>query len=79
VTTHREKQLLDHVTEHVRVAGVVPTYREIQRAMNYKSVNSVATLIDSLIKQGVLRRQRGKYMKQNIVLTGQCPACGRGP
>ena len=79
MTTHREKQLLDFIVGYVRTTGTVPTYQEMTVGMGVASKSSIATWVDRLIKQGVLRRQRGKYMKQNIVLTGQCPACNRGP
>jgi SOS-response transcriptional repressor LexA len=77
VTTHREKQLLDFIVGYVRTTGTVPTYREMATGMGMASKSSIATWVDRLIERGLLRRQRGKYMKQNIVLTGQCPVCGR--
>jgi SOS-response transcriptional repressor LexA len=52
--TRAQKALLDYVASFITENGYSPSYREIQAGMNYGSLASVATHVDSLVKRGHL-------------------------
>ena len=78
MTSRREKQLLDYIEQHIRITGIAPTYAEMAHGIGLKSKSSIARLIEQLIERSLIRRQHGKHARRSIVLTGRCPACGRG-
>lgn len=55
-STKRQKELLEFVDMFIKEHGYGPSYREIMRALGYKSVSTVATHIDGLIAKGYLRK-----------------------
>lgn len=44
--TKKQKQMLDFIDGFIKGNGYSPTYREIMRALGYKSVSTVAKHID---------------------------------
>lgn len=52
--TKKQKLLLEFIGSFIAQHGYSPSYREIMRGMNYKSVSTVATHIDSLVARGHL-------------------------
>jgi len=51
-----QRTLLDFIEQFVRQHGYGPSYREIMRGLDYKSVSTVATHIDGLIAKGQLKK-----------------------
>ncbi len=52
--TKKQKELLDFIDGFIKGYGYGPSYREIMRALDYKSVSTVATHVDGLITRGWL-------------------------
>lgn len=57
--TERESALLTLVAGCIGATGLQPTYRQIQKAMGYKSTNSVAGIIHQLLMKGVVWETTG--------------------
>ena len=53
----RQQELLSFVDGFIKGNGYGPSYREIMRALGYKSVSTVAIHIDGLIAKGYLARR----------------------
>lgn len=64
----RQQELLSFVDGFIKGNGYGPSYREIMRALDYKSVSTVATHIESLITKGYLAR-RDKSARSLEVVT----------
>ena len=58
--TKKQKILLDFVDEFIRSHDYSPTFREIMRALGYKSVSTVAKHVDNLVVLGHLEKQDGR-------------------
>lgn len=54
--TKKQRELLGFIDGFIKGNGYGPSYREIMRALDYKSVSTVATHIDGLIARGYLRK-----------------------
>ena len=52
----RQKEILEFITAAVDQRGVVPSYREIGRALDIRSTNAVSDHIKALIRKGYLER-----------------------
>lgn len=50
----KQRELLQFIDGFIKGYGYGPSYREIMRALNYKSVSTVATHVDNLISKGHL-------------------------
>lgn len=48
----KQRELLQYLDSFIKGYGYGPSYREIMRALNYKSVSTVAIHIDNLIAKG---------------------------
>lgn len=55
--TKKQQELLEYVTDFIREHDYGPSYREIMRALDYKSVSTVATHINGLVAKGFLNRR----------------------
>ncbi|SRR6266550_1055805 len=53
----KQQELLMYIEGFIAAHGYGPSYREIMRALNYKSVSTVATHVDNLIDKGHLRKR----------------------
>jgi len=53
----RQQELLSFVDGFIKGNGYGPSYREIMRALGYKSVSTVAIHVDALIAKGYLARR----------------------
>lgn len=53
----KQKELLAFIDSFISGHGYGPSYREVMRALDYKSVSTVATHIDNLIVKGFLRKR----------------------
>ena len=55
--TKKQQELLQFVIGFIREHDYGPSYREIMRALDYKSVSTVATHINGLVAKGFLQRK----------------------
>ncbi len=53
----KQKELLGFIDNFISGHGYGPSYREVMRALDYKSVSTVAIHIDNLITKGFLRKR----------------------
>jgi repressor LexA len=53
----KQRELLTFIEGFIAQHGYGPSYREVMRALNYKSVSTVAIHIENLIKKGHLRKR----------------------
>lgn len=52
-----QQHLLEYIAQFVRQHGYGPSYREIMRALDYKSISTVAIHINGLVAKGSLKKQ----------------------
>lgn len=57
--TPRELALLTYAAGVIDASGVQPTYRQQQEVFGYKSLNSIAEIIRSLRRKGVIWQTSG--------------------
>lgn len=53
----KQRELLTFIDGFIAQHGYGPSYREIMRALDYRSVSTVAVHVDNLIKKGHLRKR----------------------
>lgn len=58
--TKKQKILLDFIDGFIKGNGYSPTLREIMRALEYKSVSTVAKHVDNLVAAGMLDKRDGE-------------------
>ncbi len=68
-STKRQKELLTFVDSFIQGHGYGPSYREIMRALGYKSVSTVAVHIDGLMTKGYLRKRDRSARSLEVVTT----------
>ena len=56
-STRKQQELLHFIDGFIKGNGYGPSYREVMRALGYKSVSTVAIHIDGLIARGYLRKR----------------------
>ena len=66
-TTKKQRELLNYLAEFIEANNYAPSYREVMKALNYKSVSTVAHHIDSLITQGYLSKRDNSARSLEIV------------
>lgn len=67
--TKKQQELLQFVADFIKQHDYGPSYREIMRSLDYKSVSTVAVHIDALIAKGYLRRQDKSARSLEVVTT----------
>ncbi|MES2876010.1 MAG: hypothetical protein V4678_00915 [Patescibacteria group bacterium] len=65
----RQQELLSFVDGFIKGNGYGPSYREIMRALGYKSVSTVAIHVDNLIAKGYLARRDKSARSLEVVTT----------
>lgn len=65
----KQRELLSYIDGFITGHGYGPSYREVMHALNYRSVSTVATHIENLIKKGHLRK-RDKSARSLEVVRG---------
>lgn len=65
----KQQELLSFVDGFIKGNGYGPSYREIMRALGYKSVSTVAIHIDGLIAKGYLARRDNSARSLEVVTT----------
>lgn len=63
----RQRELLSFIEAFIKSYGYGPSYREVMRALSYKSVSTVAVHIDNLIKKGHLRKRTRSARSLEVV------------
>lgn len=56
-SSKKQQELLQFIDGFIKGNGYGPSYREVMRALGYKSVSTVAVHIDGLIAKGYLRKK----------------------
>ncbi len=68
-SSKRQRELLNFVDGFIQGHGYGPSYREIMRALGYKSVSTVAIHINGLIAKGYLNKRDNSARSLEIVTT----------
>ena len=55
--TKRQKELLDFIRLYVKKNEMSPTFREMVRALNCKSVSNIGRMLDALAEEGKITRR----------------------
>ncbi len=74
----KQKELLNYLDGFITGHGYGPSYREIMRALNYKSVSTVAVHVNGLIAKGWVRK-RDRSARSLEVVVGAEPVVSSGP
>lgn len=77
--TKKQRELLTFIDNFIKGNGYGPSYREVMRALEYKSVSTVATHIDGLITRGYLRKTDNSARSLKVVLGGETPVTAGDP
>jgi len=68
-SSKRQKELLNFVDGFIQGNGYGPSYREIMRALGYKSVSTVAIHINGLIQKGYLHKRDNSARSLAVITT----------
>lgn len=63
----KQRELLQFIDGFIKGYGYGPSYREIMRALGYKSVSTVAVHVDGLITRGYLRKTTNSARSLEVV------------
>ena len=66
--TKKQKELLSFIDGFIKGNGYGPSYREIMRALDYRSVSTVATHVDGLIARGWLVKKDNSAHSLTVVM-----------
>lgn len=71
----KQRELLTFIEGFIAQHGYGPSYREIMRALDYKSVSTVAVHVDNLIKKGhLLKRDKSARSLEIVQAAAKQPA-----
>ena len=76
--THRQKELLSFIQEHVQLYGFPPSIREMADHMGIRSTNGVNDHLKALERKGYISRQK-ELKSRAISLTGPSTEVGHHP
>lgn len=65
----KQRELLSFIDGFIKGNGYGPSYREVMRALDYKSVSTVAVHVDGLIARGFLRKRDNSARSLEVVTT----------
>jgi len=66
----KQRELLTFIDGFITAHGYGPSYREIMRALSYRSVSTVAVHVDNLIKKGHLIKRDKSARSLEVVQEG---------
>ena len=66
-SSKKQQALLQHIDDFIGEYGYGPSYREMMRALGYKSVSTVAVHVDGLIAKGYLRKKTRSARSLEVV------------
>ncbi len=69
----KQRELLSFIDGFIKGNGYGPSYREIMRALDYKSVSTVAVHVDGLITKGFLVKKDNSARSLEVVLGNPKP------
>ena len=75
----KQRELLSFIDGFIAGHGYGPSYREIMRALNYKSVSTVAVHVDGLIKKGHLQKRDHSARSLEVVDSRRVEAATAAP
>lgn len=67
----KQHEVLAYIDEFIKQHGFGPSYREIMRALNLKSVSTVATHVDGLIARGLLVKREHSARSLQVLSLGE--------
>lgn len=70
----KQRELLSFIDGFIKGNGYGPSYREIMRALDYKSVSTVAIHVDGLITKGFLNKKDNSARSLEVVLGNPKPS-----
>lgn len=76
--TKKQRELLSFIDGFIKGNGYGPSYREVMRALDYKSVSTVATHVNGLIARGWLVKKDNSARTLEVVRPGSSTASPRG-
>lgn len=65
--TKKQQELLQFIDGFIKGHGYGPSYREVMRALGYKSVSTVAIHVDQLIVKGYLEKKDNSARSLHVV------------
>ena len=71
--TKKQKELLSFIDGFIKGNGYGPSYREVMRALEYKSVSTVAAHVNGLIAKGYLAKT-GTSARSLVVVQSARPS-----
>ncbi len=71
--TKKQKELLNFIGGFIKGYGYGPSYREIMRALDYKSVSTVATHVNGLITRGWLVKKDNSARSLVVLMPQMSP------
>lgn len=77
--TKKQRELLTYIEAFIKDNGYGPSYREVMRALDYKSVSTVATHVDGLIVRGWLRKTDHSARSLQVMNGEQSPSAEENP
>jgi repressor LexA len=69
----KQRELLSFIDAFIKGNGYGPSYREIMRGLNYKSVSTVAVHVDGLIARGWLVKRDHSARSLEVIQSGDGP------
>lgn len=63
----KQRELFAYIDSFIKGNGYGPSYREVMRALDYKSVSTVAVHVDALIAHGLLRKKDNSARSLEVV------------
>lgn len=69
----KQRELLSFVDGFIQGHGYGPSYREIMRALGYKSVSTVAIHLNGLIAKGYVRKRDNSARSLEVIRTSFTP------
>lgn len=72
--TKKQKELLIFLDGFIKGNGYGPSYREIMRALDYKSVSTVAAHIKGLVQKGWVEKTDNSARSLVVVYASETPA-----
>lgn len=65
----KQRELFVFISNFIKENGYGPSYREVMRALDYRSVSTVAVHVDGLIVRGMLRKT--DHSARSLEVVGQ--------
>ena len=69
----KQRELLSFIDGFIKGYGYGPSYREIMRALDYKSVSTVAVHVNGLVAKGWLIKKDNSARTLEVVMPGDSP------